>query len=327
MNAVTRWLFVVVPLFCGSVCPATGVAADTFPNRPIRLIVPWVPGGFTDIFARNVADQMSRRLGQQIVVENKPGANGSIGTDFVARSPGDGYTIIMETADTHAINPSIYKDLRYDPVKDFKQISILSSQPLVFAVAAHVKANTVAEFVALAKQQPGQLSYGTWGLGSVSHLAIERFSGEAGIKLNHVPYKGVSPAVVDVAAGRVDAMFVGFLSVGDNFKNGKIRPLAMTSAKRASLLPDVQTLQELGYKDFDVNLWYGLGVPASTPDSVVEILSAAAQYAIQKTDIHTMLESYAMEPRGTNAADANKFIAAEREKWKQAAAIANIEAQ
>ena len=327
MKAVNGWLSVVTLLFAGIVCPHAVVAADTFPSKPIRLIVPWVPGGFTDIFARNVADQMSRRLGQQIVVENKPGANGSIGTDFVARSPGDGYTIIMETADTHAINPSIYKDLKYDPVKDFKQISILSSQPLVFAVSAHVKANTVAEFVALAKQQPGQLSYGTWGLGSVSHLAIERFSGEAGIKLNHVPYKGVSPAIVDVAAGRVDAMFVGFLSVGDNFKNGKIRPLAMTSAKRASLLPDVQTLQELGYKDFDVNLWYGLGVPVSTPDSVVEILSAAAQYAVQKTDVKTMLESYAMEARGTNPADASKFIVAERERWKKAAEIANIEAQ
>ena len=327
MNAVNRWFPVVALLFTGIVFSQAVVAADPYPNKPIRLIVPWAPGGFTDIFARNVAEQMSRRLGQQIVVENKPGANGSIGTDFVARSPGDGYTIIMETADTHAINPSIYKDLKYDPVKDFKQISILSSQPLVFAVAAHVKANTVAEFVALAKQQPGQLSYGTWGLGSVSHLAIERFSGEAGIKLNHVPYKGVSPAVVDVAAGRVDAMFVGFLSVGDNFKNGKIRPLAMTSAKRASLLPDVQTLQELGYKDFDVNLWYGLGVPVSTPDSVVEILSAAAQYAVQKTDIRTMLEGYAMEARGTNAADASKFIVAERARWKKAAEIANIEAQ
>ena len=327
MKAVNRGLSLVALLLTGIVCSATVIAAEPFPNKPIRLIVPWVPGGFTDIFARNVADQMSRRLGQQIVVENKPGANGSIGTDFVARSPGDGYTIIMETADTHAINPSIYKDLKYDPVKDFKQISILSSQPLVFAVAADVKANTVAEFVALAKQQPGQLSYGTWGLGSVSHLAIERFSGEAGIKLNHVPYKGVSPAVVDVAAGRVDAMFVGFLSVGDNFKNGKIRPLAMTSAKRASLLPDVPTLQELGYRDFDVNLWYGLGVPASTPDSVVEILSAAAQYAVQKTDIRTMLEGYAMEARGTNAADASKFIVAERERWKKAAEIANVEAQ
>ena len=315
MKAGNKWLSVIALLFTGIVCPQAVVADDTYPSKPIRLIVPWVPGGFTDIFARNVAEQMSRRLGQQIVVENKPGANGSIGTDFVARSPGDGYTIIMETADTHAINPSIYKDLKYDPVKDFKQISILSSQPLVFAVAAHVKANTVAEFVALAKQQPGQLSYGTWGLGSVSHLAIERFSGEAGIKLNHVPYKGVSPAIVDVAAGRVDAMFVGFLSVGDNFKNGKIRPLAMTSAKRASLLPDVQTLQELGYKDFDVNLWYGLGVPVSTPDPVVETLSAAAQYAVQKTDIRT------------NTADANKFVVAERERWKQAAAIANIEAQ
>ena len=327
MKAGNKWLSVIALLFTGIVCPQAVVADDTYPSKPIRLIVPWVPGGFTDIFARNVAEQMSRRLGQQIVVENKPGANGSIGTDFVARSPGDGYTIIMETADTHAINPSIYKDLKFDPVKDFKQISILSSQPLVFAVAAHVKANTVAEFVALAKQQPGQLSYGTWGLGSVSHLAIERFSGEAGIKLNHVPYKGVSPAIVDVAAGRVDAMFVGFLSVGDNFKNGKIRPLAMTSAKRASLLPDVQTLQELGYKDFDVNLWYGLGVPVSTPDPVVETLSAAAQYAVQKTDIRTMLESYAMEARGTNTADANKFVVAERERWKQAAAIANIEAQ
>lgn len=321
------WIKLLAVMVC-SLCAATpGYAEGTFPDRPIRLIVPWAPGGFTDIFARKVAERMSQQLGQPIVVENKAGANGSIGTAFVARSSGDGYTIIMETADTHAINPSIFKDLAYDPVQDFKQVSILASQPLVFAVRADLPVKSVQEFVERARQSPGTISYGTWGTGSVAHLGFERFSKLAGIKLNHIPYKGVSPALVDVLAGRVDGIFIGFLSAGDNFKNGKLRPLAMTSAGRAPVLPDVPTMQELGYKDFDINLWYGLGVPAATPDSVVAALNKAAEYAIKNTDIRPMLESYAMEARGTSAQEATAYIKEERQRWGQAAKDAKIVAE
>ena len=309
-----------------AVFPAATASASNFPSQPIRLVVPWVPGGFTDVFARKVADAMSKKLGQPIIVENKPGANGSMGTRYVAQSPGDGYTIIMETADTHAINPSIYKDLGYDPVKDFKQVSFLSAQPLVFAVNASVPANTVQEFIALAKKKPGELTYGTWGIGSVSHLGFERFAKESDIRLSHVPYKGVSPAILDVVAGRVDAIFVGLLSAGDHFKTGKLKALAMTSARAVSQMPGIKPLREMGYQDFDINLWYALGVPASTPDAVVRTLSEAAQYAIKETDIKAMLESYSMEVRGTGADEAQAIIASERQRWAKAAKEANISA-
>ncbi|AUL14722.1 tripartite tricarboxylate transporter family receptor [Bordetella bronchiseptica E014] len=314
-------------LACPLILAGAARAESNYPSKPIRMIVPWVPGGFTDVFARKVAERMAQQLGQPVVVENKAGANGGIGTGFVARSPGDGYTIIMETADTHAINPAIYQNLEYDPVKDFKQISILASQPLVFAVNASVPARTVQEFVESAKTKPGQLSYGTWGTGSVAHLGFARFAKQAGIELNHIPYKGVSPALVDVVAGRVDAIFVGFLSAGDNFKTGKLRPLALTGAQHVGLLPDTQTMQELGYEDFDVSLWYGLGVPSSTPDAVVEKLSQAAQHAVMQTDIKPMLESYAMQPRGTSAQEATRFIAEEGRKWAAAAKDAGVELQ
>lgn len=316
----------VVAFISSTVLLAPSAHADNFPSQPIRLIVPWAPGGFTDIFARKVADAMSKKLGQPMIVENKPGANGSMGTRFVAQSPGDGYTIIMETADTHAINPSIYKDLGYDPVKDFKQVSFLSAQPLVFAVSGSVPVNSVEEFVELAKKRPGELSYGTWGIGSVSHLGFERFASESGIRLNHVPYKGVSPAILDVAAGRVDAIFVGLLSAGDHFKTGKLKPLAMTSARTVAQMPGIKPLQEFGYREFDINLWYALGVPASTPDAVVQTLSDAAQYAIKETDIKNMLESYSMEVRGTGPKEAQGIIASERERWAKAAKEANISA-
>lgn len=318
--------FPVIALAASSVFLAPPALSNSFPSQPIRLVVPWVPGGFTDVFARKVADAMSKKLGQPMIVENKPGANGSMGTRYVAQSPGDGYTIIMETADTHAINPSIYKDLGYDPVKDFKQVSFLSAQPLVFAVSASVPANTVEEFVDLAKKRPGELTYGTWGIGSVSHLGFERFANESGIRLNHVPYKGVSPAILDVAAGRVDAIFVGLLSAGDHFKTGKLKALAMTSARTVSQMPGIEPLQALGYQDFDINLWYALGVPASTPDAVVRTLSEAAQHAIKETDIKAMLESYSMEVRGTDAKEAQSIIASERERWAKAATEANISA-
>ena len=316
----------LIALATSAVLLAPSTQASSFPSQPIRLVVPWVPGGFTDVFARRVADAMSKKLGQPMIVENKPGANGSMGTRYVAQSAGDGYTIIMETADTHAINPSIYKDLGYDPVNDFKQVSFLSAQPLVFAVGASVPVDTVEEFIELAKKKPGELSYGTWGIGSVAHLGFERFAGESGIRLNHIPYKGVSPAVLDVAAGRVDAIFIGLLSAGDHFKTGRLKALAMTSARTVPQMPGIKPLQELGYRDFDINLWYALGVPASTPDAVVQKLSEAAQHAIKETDIKEMLESYSMEVRGTSAAEAQAIIASERERWAKAARDANVSA-
>lgn len=305
-------------------CAGTSFAqtASGFPQKPITLIVPWAAGGFTDIYARKVAEKMSHSLGQPVIVDNKPGANGSIGTAFVAKSPPDGYTIIVETADTHAINPSIYPDLKYDPVKDFKQISILSSQPLILAVNGSVAVDSVEELVKMAGAKPGVLTYATWGKGSVPHLGIVRFSKAAGIQLNHIPYKGVGPAVLDVVAGRVDLMLTGFFTSGEYFKNGKMKPLAAASSQRLAMAPNLPTLQELGYRDLDLRLWYGLGVPVATPDAVVERLHQAASAAVQSADVKALLEKNGMDIHDYGPVEATRHVMKERERWAAAAVAA-----
>lgn len=308
------------------VAAGTGFAqsAANFPQKPISMIVPWAPGGFTDVYARKMAEKMSQHLGQPVIVENKPGANGSIGTAFVAKSAPDGYTIIVETADTHAINPSIYppKDLRYDPIKDFKQIAILSSQPLILAVGGKVPVNTVEDLVKLAKSKPGEVSYATWGKGSVPHLGIVRIAKVTDMQLNHIPYKGVNPAVLDVVAGRVDLMLTGLFTSGEYFNNGMMRPIAAASNQRLAKLPNVPTLQELGYPDLNLRLWYGLGVPSATPDDIVQRLHQAASAAVQSTDIKGMLDKNGMDIHDLGPAEASLHVSKERERWAAAAVAA-----
>lgn len=310
---------------CAALVMAVGTSfaqtAASFPQKPISMIVPWAAGGFTDVYARKVAEKMSQTLGQPIVVENKPGANGSIGTAFVAKSAPDGYTIIVETADTHAINPSIYppKELRYDAIKDFKQISILSSQPLILAVNGTVPVNSADDLVKMAKAKPGVMSYATWGKGSVPHLGIVRFSKVAGIQLNHIPYKGVNPAVLDVVAGRVDLMLTGFFTSGEYFKNGMMKPLAAASNQRLAMMPSLPTLQELGYPDLNLRLWYGLGVPTATPDAIVARLHQAASAAVQSADVKALLDKNGMDVHDFGPAEATLHVARERERWAAAA--------
>ena len=299
-------------------------ASVGFPQRPVTVIVPWPAGGFTDVYARKVSEKMAQDLGQPVIVENKPGANGAIGTAFVARSNPDGYTIVIETADTHAINPSIYPpaDLRYDPIKDFRQVSILSSQPLILAVGGNVAARSVDDLVRMAKARPGELSYATWGKGSVPHLGIVRFSKVAGIDLNHIPYKGVSPAAMDVMAGRVDMMLTGLFTSSDHFKNGTMRPLAAASNQRMAMMPELPTLQELGYPDLELRLWYGLGVPTGTPDAVVERLHKAASVAMASDDIKALLDKNGMDIHNYDPARATQHVLKERERWAAAAEAA-----
>lgn len=313
---------------CAALVACAGISfaqsASNFPHKHITMVVPWAPGGFTDVYARKVAEKMSQNLGQPIIVENRAGANGSIGTAYVAKSAPDGYTIIVETADTHAINPSIYppNNLKYDPIKDFKQIAILSSQPLILAINSSVPANSVADLVAMAKAKPGVLTYATWGKGSVAHLGVVRFAKSAGIQLNHIPYKGVSPAVLDVVAGRVDLMLTGVYTSGEYFKNGMMKPLAAASNQRLPLMPNLVTLQELGYQDLDLRLWYGLGVPSATPDAVVERLYQAATVALQSADVKALLDKNGMDVHGYSPAEATRHVTKERGRWAAAAEAA-----
>ncbi|RYF18146.1 MAG: tripartite tricarboxylate transporter substrate binding protein BugE [Comamonadaceae bacterium] len=281
------------------------VHADaTYPNKPIRLIVPFGPGGSTDLAARLVAEFGSRELGQQIVVENKPGAGGSTGMEFVAKSPADGYTLGMATVSTHGANPAVYgSKLKYNPVKDFAPVTNVATTPSVFAVnPSKVSAKGMKEFLAAAKAAPGKYSYGSPGTGSLGHANISHFAALAQIELLHVPYKGGGQAMNDAVAGQVDAITDNLPSALPHIKAGKLRALAVLSEKRSPALPDVPTYGELGFPQMGGGGWFGVVAPAGTPPAIVAKLNAAIHKAMQQPDfIKKMDESGATLIPGTPA--------------------------
>lgn len=281
------------------------VHADaTYPNKPIRLIVPFGPGGSTDLAARLVAEFGSRELGQQIVVENKPGAGGSTGMEFVAKSPADGYTLGMATVSTHGANPAVYgSKLKYNPIKDFAPVTNVATTPSVFAVnPSKVSAKGMKEFLAAAKAAPGKYSYGSPGTGSLGHANISHFAALAQIELLHVPYKGGGQAMNDAVAGQVDAITDNLPSALPHIKAGKLRALAVLSEKRSPALPDVPTYGELGFPQMGGGGWFGVVAPAGTPPAIVAKLNAAIHKAMQQPDfIKKMDESGATLIPGTPA--------------------------
>ena len=288
------------------------LAADDFPNKTIRLVVPWAPGGFTDTLGRVLAEKMARSFNQPVIVENRPGASGSVGSDFVARSAPDGYTLLIKTSDSTV---RLMQDKGMNPEKDFTQVSLLASQPVVLGVGAGVPVNTLGDFVKRAKEKPGQITYGSSGEGSAVHLAMELFASEAGIKLNHIPYKGINPALTDVLGGQVDSIFISFQSSAGNFASGKLKPLAITSAKRTPTAPDLPTVAESGYPNFQLTLWYVLSGPKDMPAAVVEKLNKAAVAAMAEPDIRERLMKAATDPIGSSAAEATAFVKDEVAKW------------
>jgi tripartite-type tricarboxylate transporter receptor subunit TctC len=261
-------------------------AEAAYPNKPIKLIVPFGPGGSTDLAARLVAEFGSRELGQQIVVENKPGAGGSMGMEFVARAPADGYTLGMATVSTHGANPAVYgSKLKYDPIKDFAPVTNVATTPSVFAVNPNkVSAKGMKEFLAQAKAAPGKYSYGSPGTGSLGHANISHFAALAQIDLMHVPYKGAGQAMNDAVAGQVDAITDNLPSALPHIKAGKLRALAVLSEKRSPALPDVPTYGELGFPQMGGGGWFGVVAPAGTPAAVVAKLNAAIHKAMQHPD-------------------------------------------
>lgn len=280
------------------------VHADTYPSKPVKLIVPFAPGGSTDLAARLVAEFGSRELGQQIVVENKPGAGGSMGMEFVARAPADGYTLGMATVSTHGANPAVYgPKLKYDPIKDFAPITNVATTPSVFAVnPSKVEAKDMKAFIAAAKAAPGKYSYGSPGTGSLGHANISHFTALAQIELLHVPYKGAGQAMNDAVAGQVDAITDNLPSALPHIKAGKLRALAVLSETRSPALPDVPTYGELGLPQMGGGGWFGVVAPAGTPAAVVAKLNAAIHKAMQHPDfVRKMDESGARLIPGTPA--------------------------
>ena len=290
-------------------------ASAQYPAKPIRFVVPYPAGGPLDTVARLLGQKVSESVKQPVVVDNKPGAGGNIGADIVAKSPPDGYTILMGAVATHAINPSLYASIPYDPVRDFAPITQVASTPNVLVVHPSIPAASVREFVAHAKAHPGKLNFGSGSTGSAGHLAGELFKTMAGVDMVHVPYKGAAPAMQDLIGGQLQLMFDNYASASTQVRAGKVRALAVTTARRSSLAPDLPTVAESGLAGFDISTWFGVFAPAGTPRDVVEKLHAEFTRALAAPDVRERMLNLGAEPVGNRPEEFAAYIRAEAEKY------------
>ena len=291
------------------------VIGQTYPTRPVRIVVPLSPGGFADTPARMLAPRLSEQLGKQFFVENKPGAGGTIGADFVAKSPPDGYTLLL-TGTPHVISAHLYKKVPYDALKDFTHIALIASGPYALVVNPQkVQAGTVRELIALAKSQPGKIDFASSGNGSAQHLVGALFNSMAGIELNHVPYKGSGPAMQDLIGGQVGVSFAGIPNVLGHVKAGRLRLLGVTTAKRWSELPDVPTLAEAGVPGYEATLWLNISGPAAMPSDIVQRLNSEIAKALQDPEVQRNFQGAGVEATSMGPQELERFMKAEYDKW------------
>ena len=303
---------------------AGSALAQPYPARPVKLIVPFPPGGNTDIVGRLIAQKLGDGFGQQVYVENRGGAGGTIGAEAAAKSPNDGYTLFFSTTGTLASAPSMQPGLRYDPIKDFAPISTLANAPVVVIIAAPLPPKTLAELVQLAKSQPGALKFGSAGTGHFVHVAGEMFKVAAGVDLLHVPYKGVAQALTDLLGGRIDLMFDAFAQYEPHLQSGKLRALAVANPTRLARLPDVPTTAEAGLPDYQLAAWFGLAAPAGVPREVVDRVNAETRKALAAADVRETLAKLGLEPGGSTPQEYAAVIADELGKWRRAVQAAGI---
>jgi tripartite-type tricarboxylate transporter receptor subunit TctC len=296
-------------------CIAIGAAAQGYPTRPIRLVVPFPAAGTTDILARAAAQKLTEAFGQAVVVDNRPGAGGNIGSDLVAKSAPDGYTLLMGTVGTHAINPSLYSKMPYDHIKDFVPVVLVAGVPNVLVVNPALPVNSVADLIKLAKDKPGTLNFASSGSGTSIHLSGELFKTMAGVDMMHVPYKGSSPALTDLIGGQVQIMFDNLPSSLPQIKGGKLRAVAVTSMKRAPALPDVPTINESGLPGFEASSWFGILAPAGTPAPIVARINAEVNKWLQSADAREKLLGQGAEAAGGSPEQFAAYIRSETEKW------------
>ncbi|MEN3292488.1 MAG: hypothetical protein V7642_1741 [Burkholderiales bacterium] len=306
-----------------SLAALAGAQGQPYPNRPVKLIVPFAPGGFTDVVARVVGQKLSASMGQQFVIENRPGAGSTIGTDFVAKSTADGYTLLIVST-THVISPWLYKSVPYDPVKSFVAVSKLVDSPYVLLVNAKVPANSVKEFVALAKAQPNSIRYASSGNGSSQHLMGGLFAAMTGIKIQHVPYKGSNMASQDLVAGIVESSFAGVPNAMAHVPSGKLKALAVTTAKRSPLLPDVPTLSEEGVPGYDASVWLALLAPAGTPKEIVNRLNTEIGKLLAAPDAAKTFATVGVEVSFSTPEEITQYMIQERERWGKVVKEAGI---
>lgn len=302
------WSIVLLPAFWAG-------ASAAYPQRPIHLIVPFAPGGPTDISARIVADELGKVLGQSVVVDNRPGAGGNIGATLAARAEPDGYTLFWAQAATHGINPTLYRSLPYDPVKDFAPVAMIATEPLVLVAGPGFAPDDVASLIAAAGAQPGRINFGSGGVGTTPHMAAEMFAASAGISLTHVPYRGNAMALNDAMAGNVQLVFDGVNSALPHLRAGRLKALAVTSRTRSPLLPEVPALAEV-VPGFEATSWGAVAAPAATPPEVIERLSTALNEVLRQPPVARRFTDLGMTPQPGTSAAMDLFVRTEIARWR-----------
>jgi len=309
---------------CVAALMTQSALAQNYPAKPIRILIAQAPGSATDNVSRILSARLAEQLGQPFVIEARPGAGGAIGTEAAARSPADGYTLFMANNSTHGSNPAVYRKLPYDAIKDFAPIILIAQTPYVLTVHPSLPVKTVQEFIAFAKKRPGQINYGSAGNGSTHHLSGELLKTMAGIDMVHVPYKGTTPAATGVLSGEVSAMFFTVVGVQPHAKSGKARPLAVTTQNRSSMMPELPTMAEAGYKGFEVTSWFGLLAPAGTPAAIVSRLNAESVKAMALPEVTGALRKLGFEVRGGTPEQFASHIRSEVERFTKLAKATGI---
>jgi tripartite-type tricarboxylate transporter receptor subunit TctC len=317
-------LFLRAGLACAFALPfATSAQAPAWPTKPVTLVVGSAPGGSNDTFARAIGKKLSEALGQPVVVDNKPAGGGVLANAFVAKAPPDGYNLVVLSS-TFTTGAAIRNNLQYDAIKSFKPVAMLGKGPLLVTVPNESPYKTIGDLVAAAKSSPGKLNYGTSGAGSINHFATELFADAAGIKMTHVPYKGMGPATNDLLGGQIQLLVASAPSILGQVKGGRVRALAVTSANRSPVAPDLPSLEQSGYKGSASELWWGVLAPAGTPQPVVDRLTAEINEIILSAEMKEFFLKEGAEPASMKPAEFEAFIAAEIERWKQVAKAADI---
>jgi tripartite-type tricarboxylate transporter receptor subunit TctC len=319
----------MMSVFCAALALAVAPSgqAQTYPDRPIQLIVGFPPGGGVDIVARQLADKLSELLGQRVLVDNKAGAAGNVAMDLVAHAKPDGYTLLMGNLGMLSANPSLYAKLPFDTTKDFEPVARVVVTPLVAVVPSSLEVRNTAELLAMARAKPGELNFGSGGNGNINHLAGELLKLQTKTQMQHVPYKGSAPALVDLVGGRIQLMIDGGNLLMPQISNGKARPIMMTGEKRLASLPDVPTVKEAGLPDFVVYGWQGMLAPTGTPPAVIDKLSRAVAQALAVPDLHARLSAQGTEPSYLPPAEFKRYIADEQKRWTEVIRAANISLQ
>lgn len=300
--------------------------AQDYPNKPVRFIVPYAPGGSSDILARTLGQKLADAMGQPFIIDNRPGAGSMVGTEVLAKSPADGYTIILSDM-PHSINPSINPKVPYDPVKDFSPVSVIGVSPMFLFVHPAFEAKTVKELIALAKAQPNKLAIASGGNGATTHLVAELLQASAGIKLTHVPYKGAGPAIADVAAGQVPITFTSMATAASLVKAGRLRVLGVTSSKRLAAFPDVPTFEESGLTGLTFEHWWGIMAPAGVPRPVINKLHGEIVTAVKTADLHQRFAALAVEPKTSTPEEFRALLVSDVKRWAKVVKDAGIKIQ